>query len=118
MGVPPVTLPQNVQIFNSKLSVLQVAIRIGVCALLAYAIITQDLLLVTEIPQGDTKARLLDAVVQIFSEQGFHATSMRAVTQLKSKFWALKTPKPIFFEISFFQNRKIPGPQIRENRAL
>ena len=37
---------------------------------------------VTEVPQGDTKARLLDAVVQIFSEQGFHATSMRAVTQL------------------------------------
>ena len=37
---------------------------------------------VTEVPQGDTKARLLDAVVQIFAEQGFHATSMRAVTQL------------------------------------
>lgn len=31
---------------------------------------------------GDTKARLLDAVVQIFAERGFHATSMRAVTQL------------------------------------
>ena len=37
---------------------------------------------VTEVPKGDTKARLLDAVVQIFAEQGFHATSMRAVTQL------------------------------------
>ncbi len=33
-------------------------------------------------PPGDTKARLLDAVVQIFAERGFHATSMRAVTQL------------------------------------
>ena len=31
---------------------------------------------------GDTKARLLDAVVRIFAERGFHATSMRAVTQL------------------------------------
>ncbi len=32
--------------------------------------------------QGDTKARLLEAVVLLFAEHGFHATSMRAVTQL------------------------------------
>ncbi len=31
---------------------------------------------------GDTKARLLDAVVRLFAERGFHATSMRAITQL------------------------------------
>ena len=29
----------------------------------------------------DTKQRLLDAAVKIFSEKGFHATSMRAITQ-------------------------------------
>jgi AcrR family transcriptional regulator len=32
--------------------------------------------------QGDTKTRLMDAVVRIFADKGFHATSMRAVTQL------------------------------------
>ena len=32
--------------------------------------------------QGDTKARLLEAFVLLFAERGFHATSMRAVTQM------------------------------------
>lgn len=32
--------------------------------------------------QGDTKARLLEAFVRLFADRGFHATSMRAVTQL------------------------------------
>ena len=36
----------------------------------------------SESPNGDTKARLLDAVVRLFVERGFHATSMRAITQL------------------------------------
>ena len=35
-----------------------------------------------ESPQGDTKSRLLDSVIRIFAARGFHATSMRAVTQL------------------------------------
>jgi AcrR family transcriptional regulator len=35
-----------------------------------------------QVLQNDTKARLLDAMVRIFAEHGFHATSMRAVTQL------------------------------------
>ena len=41
--------------------------------------------IVEPLPQAlrhDTKARLLDAMVRIFAEHGFHATSMRAVTQL------------------------------------
>jgi len=31
--------------------------------------------------EGDTKARLLDAVVEIFADRGFHATSMRAIAR-------------------------------------
>lgn len=35
-----------------------------------------------QVAQTDTKTRLCDAMVRIFAEHGFHATSMRAVTQL------------------------------------
>ena len=35
----------------------------------------------TDFP-NDTKARLMDAMVRLFADRGFHATSMRAVTQL------------------------------------